>query len=93
MAFEILMPAGGICGFTTHLVYLKVYSHTHKRNVVVIIFTHTCTTTFFVHFLNNAVRIISPSPTNPTPIPVVAIRIIGFFQAVNTFEFLYQFKS
>lgn len=46
-------------------------------------FIYKCTPTFDVHILSNAVRIISPSPSIPNPIPVVAIRIIGFLQAVK----------
>lgn len=52
-------------------------------DVVANILRHKCTPTFDVHILSNAVRIISPSPSIPNPIPVVAIRIIGFFQAVK----------
>lgn len=46
-------------------------------------FAQRWTMKFFVHLCNKAVNTMSPSPTTPAAIPVVAIKIIGSFQAVK----------
>lgn len=46
-------------------------------------FAQRWTMRFFVHLCNKAVNTMSPSPTTPVAIPVVAIKIIGSFQAVK----------
>lgn len=66
-----------------------MYSHAHKTEVTAIIFAQRWTKKFFVHFSNKAVKTMSPSPTTPAAIPVVAIKTIGFFQAVMQLNFCF----
>lgn len=54
-----------------------------------IIFAQRWARKFFVHFSNKAVKTISPSPTTPAAIPVVAIKMIGTFQAVMKINLIY----
>lgn len=72
--------------------YTVVYSHAHKMEVTDIIFAQRWIKKFFVHLSSKAVKKISPSPTIPTAIPVVAIRIIGYFQSVMIFYLHVQCK-
>lgn len=61
----------------------RLYSHAINRNMIAIISTHVKTMAFFVHFSNKVAKTMRPSPTIPIPIAVVAINIIGVFQAVK----------
>lgn len=66
-----------------------MYSHAHKIEMTAIIFAQRWARKFFVHFSNKAVKTISPSPTTPAAIPVVAIKMIGTFQAVMKINLIY----